>query len=35
MAEAPCFKLGSRFSRNLAPEITQYLGEQTKEDRNL
>ena len=23
------------FSRNLAPEFTQYLCEQTKEDRNL
>jgi hypothetical protein len=35
MAEAPCFKLGSQFPRNLAPEITQYLGEHTKEDRSL
>jgi hypothetical protein len=28
-------KLGRQFPRNLAPDLTQYLGEHTKENRNL
>ena len=30
-AKAPCFKLGSHFPRNLAPNLTQYRGEHRKE----
>ncbi len=30
-----CFKLVSEIPRNLAPNLTHYLREHTKEDRNL
>ena len=30
-----CFKLVSQIPRNLTPNLTHYLGEHTKKDRNL
>ena len=32
---AQFFKLVSQIPRNLAPNLTHYLGEHTKDDRNL